>query len=29
VWDFKDLSVREIQPPVQDSSILQFAVFPH
>jgi hypothetical protein len=28
VWDFKDLSVREIQPPVQDSSVLQFAIFP-
>jgi len=27
VWDFKDLSVREIEPPVQDSSILQFTVF--
>lgn len=26
VWDFKDLSVREIEPPVQDSSILQFSL---
>lgn len=26
VWDFKDLSVREIGPPVQDSSILQFSL---
>lgn len=24
VWDFKDLSVREIEHPVQDASILQF-----
>lgn len=28
VWDFKNLSVREIEPPTQDSSILQFAIFP-
>jgi hypothetical protein len=27
VWDFKDLSVREIEPPVQDSSILQYYSF--
>jgi hypothetical protein len=28
VWDFKDLSVKEIEPPTQDSSVLQFANFP-
>jgi hypothetical protein len=28
VWDFKNLSVREIEPPVQDSSILQFVIVP-
>lgn len=27
VWDFKDLSVREIELPVQDSSILQSSFF--
>jgi hypothetical protein len=26
IWDFKNLTLREIEAPTQDSSILQFAV---